>query len=174
MYTGNNINNKQELLLNSLTEFYKEKDYIKNTIIPTINGDMDISLRLLDWFITNYSKTNNTLYLLNNTHTRFVVYTDYKAQLKSFQKKNFDPFQRGNRIYFNYENEKYIETTVGQLNFFRWAIQNNIIEYVKMMKKDIEKDMNSYTKNKNFTTNVNKNIDKSLHKCNVEITLTFD
>ena len=43
-----------------------------------------------------------------------------------------------------------------------------------MMKKDIEKDMNSYTKNKNFIANVNKNIDKSLHKCNVEITLTFD
>ena len=172
MYTGININNKQELLLNSLTGFYKENPYIKDIIIPVINGDTDISLRLLDWFITNYSKTNNTVYLLKKD--RFVVYTDYKAQLKSFQKKNFDPFQRGNRIYFNYEDEKYIETTVGQLNFFRWAIQNNIIDYVKMMKKDIENDMNKYSKNKKTIRINNKCNDKSLHKCNVNITLSFD
>ena len=91
MYTGININNKQELLLNSLTGFYKENPYIKDIIIPVINGDTDISLRLLDWFITNYSKTNNTVYLLKKD--RFVVYTDYKAQLKSFQKKTLIHFK---------------------------------------------------------------------------------
>jgi hypothetical protein len=103
-------------------------------------------LRLLVWFITNYSKTYNSDYVLNKE--RFVVYTNYKSLLKSFQKKNFDPFQRGNRIYFNYEGDNYFETTVGQLNFFRWAIKNNIIEYVKMMKKDIEDNMNTCIKMK--------------------------
>ena len=81
-------------------------------------------------------------------------------------------FQRGNRIYFNYDEDKYIETTVGQLNFFRWAIQHNIIEYVKMMKTDIEKDMNLNSKSKKRIEN--KINDKALHRCNVNITLSFD
>jgi hypothetical protein len=165
----NNINNKQALLLSSLTNYYKENNHIKDTIIPIINGEVDISLRLLDWFITNYSKTYNSDYILNKE--RFVVYTNYKSQLKSFQKKNFDPFQRGNRIYFNYEGDNYFETTVGQLNFFRWAIKNNIIEYVKMMKKDIEDNMNTCIKMKKVSIKPNN---KPVHKCNVNIVLTFD
>jgi hypothetical protein len=78
---------------------------------------------------------------------QFNVYLNYKTQLKAYSKKQFDPFQRRERISFevqNANNEKQkIVTTIGQLNFFRWAIQNNILEYAERNVKDIEKDMNS-------------------------------
>jgi hypothetical protein len=70
------------------------------------------------------------------------VHTNYKGQLKAYSKRNFDPFCRRNRIRFYYEDNKYFITTVGQLNFFKWALENNIVDYVQKHMKDIEEDMN--------------------------------
>ena len=39
-----------------------------------------------------------------------------------------------------------IKTTVGQLNFFKWAIENNIISYIRQHIKDIEESMRSYVR----------------------------
>ena len=36
-----------------------------------------------------------------------------------------------------------IETTIGQLNFFKWAIDNLIIDYIKDNYEEIELDMNN-------------------------------
>ena len=41
-----------------------------------------------------------------------------------------------------YSKDNYVVTTVGQLNFFRWAIKNNIIDYVQKNLITIENDMN--------------------------------
>ena len=115
-------------------------------------------MRLIDWFVTNYSKKHNVSYVNKEKKENFKVYTSYKSQLKSYSKKQFDPFNRTERINFYYEKEKYITTTIGQLNFFRWAIQNNIIDYIRNNTKTIEDDMNSsvsYVYNKS-TDNDNK------------------
>ena len=84
---------------------------------------------------------------------RFVVYLNYKLQLKAYSKKYFDPFCRRERIFFHYKNEDYLETTVGQLNFFKWIIEHNIINYIKNNYEDIESDMQNTIKHesdKNF------------------------
>jgi hypothetical protein len=75
--------------------------------------------------------------------TRFKVYNDYKLKLKAYSKRNFDPFCRWERISIPYDEEKYMETTLGQLNFFKWAIENNIIDFIRNHYTDIEEDMNS-------------------------------
>jgi hypothetical protein len=36
-----------------------------------------------------------------------------------------------------------METTIGQLNFFKWAIENRIIEFIENHYDDIEADMNA-------------------------------
>jgi hypothetical protein len=36
-----------------------------------------------------------------------------------------------------------METTIGQLNFFKWAIDNNIIDFIKTNYDIIEDDMNA-------------------------------
>ena len=71
------------------------------------------------------------------------MYFDYKLKLKAYSKKRFDPFCRWDRISIPYKNETHIETTIGQLNFFKWAIENNVINYIEENYETIEKDMNS-------------------------------
>ena len=84
--------------------------------------------------------------------SRFKVYNDYKLKLKAYSKRRFDPFCRWDRIKMPFGNKEYsIETTIGQLNFFKWAIENKIIRYIEENYSVIEQDMNlnnSVSKNK--------------------------
>jgi hypothetical protein len=147
----NKLLSKEEVLLNSLHEFYKNKSNIEK-ILPIVTGNSDISLRVLDYFVTNYSKYNNVNIKKNNLG--YNVYQDYKNKLKSYNKRFFDPFCRinkknsTNKIAFKYDNDKCIITTIGQLNFFRWAIRNNIIDYVIEDHLKINEEMNKINNSK--------------------------
>lgn len=139
-------NNCQELLLSSLNNFYNKNTDFKLLLKLIINGNHKLSLRLIDWLITHYSKNKNIFYWIdvndnkniyyqlpnidNNNFKKINIYNDYRAQLKSYSKLNFDTFRRHERISFYINNNEFIETTVGQLNFFRWVFNNNIINYV--------------------------------------------
>lgn len=140
------VNVKQDLLMKSLTIFFKNNKKNLRKMVKIIQGKSTISLRIIDWFVTNYSKKNNTILkkprkTKNKDYTIFSIHHNYKTQLKSFSKKQFDPFRRNTRIDFEYEPGKTIETTVAQLNFFRWAFKNEIIIYIQKNYKVIEKDM---------------------------------
>ena len=106
-------------------------------------GPSQISLRLIDWFVTNYSKKKNIIISKekNGNITHFNVYLSYRAQLKAYSKQLFDPFRRRDRITFRYDQHNSIDTTIGQLNMFRWIIQNDILDYIQKNINDIEKDM---------------------------------
>ena len=136
------MNSKQDLLLESISSFFLNKSSNVDLLLQIIEGKYT-SLRLIDWFVTNYSKKHNISYSNKEKNENFKVYTSYKSQLKSYSKKQFDPFNRTERINFYYEKDRFITTTIGQLNFFRWAIQNNIIDYINNNCKNIEDDMNS-------------------------------
>jgi len=71
---------------------------------------------------------------------------NYKNQLKAYSKKLFDPFCRRERISFQIPGHDAFLTTVGKLNFFRWAIEKNIIEYLKVHRETVETEMNSHMK----------------------------
>ena len=62
-------------------------------------------------------------------------------------KKRFDPFCRWDRINVPYKDDKYIQTTIGQLNFFKWALENDVIRYIEENYANIEKDMNNRNSN---------------------------
>jgi hypothetical protein len=154
--------NNNELLMISLSKFYKNKSNMQK-MMPVITGKSSISLRLLDWFVTNYSKkkcTNITLEDGNNV-VHFNVFLSYKSQLKAYSKHQFDPFRRLDRITFYYEKDKSIETTIGQLNFFKWVIQNNILDYLLTQIADIEKDMLEAQKIQEKNTNNRKRAELS-------------
>ena len=91
-------------------------------------------------------ETTNLSNALKGNNKLFNVHYNYKAQLKAFNKKFFDPFCRGNRIPFFYDKDNCIITTIGQLNFFKWAISNDVVNYVTENLKDIEVDMNKTNK----------------------------
>jgi hypothetical protein len=136
---------KQDILLIPITNFFGEQNNLEILLGVLITGKYKVSLRIIDWFVTNYSKKYNIV-LQNRYNKPFIVYLEYKSQLKAYSKKQFDPFCRRARIYYEYEKDKKFETTIGQLNFFRWAIENNIIDYIVKNYNDIEKDMNDTLK----------------------------
>ena len=135
-----NYTTQNELLLNNLMDFYKDETNLTR-MLKIITGDSKISLRIVDWFATNYAKKYYTL--LVDGSRRFKVYYDYKLKLKAYSKKRFDPFCRWDRISIPYKNDTCIETTIGQLNFFKWAIENQVINYIEENYDTIEKDMNN-------------------------------
>jgi hypothetical protein len=132
---------QNDLLLNNLMDFYKQ-DNNMDKMLKIITGESRISLRIVDWFATNYAKKYYTLYSIDDSR-RFKVYVDYKLKLKAYSKKRFDPFCRWDRISIPYKDDTCIETTIGQLNFFKWALENKVIHYIEENYETIEKDMNS-------------------------------
>tara|TARA_Y100000389_G_scaffold44236_1_gene38933 strand:+ start:1926 stop:2603 length:678 start_codon:yes stop_codon:yes gene_type:complete len=188
------------ILLEPLKNFYSTKKNLellviilnnKNSNLIKNNNDKKISLRLIDWFVTNYCKKYKiSIQIKKNKKVNFIsIYDSYKSNLKAFSKKAFDPFRRKEKIFLNYDlkekkNNKdfkivftnnnirkynFIDTTIGQLNFFKWIIDNDIYTYIRDNKKSIENDMiNSQKENnikkldkKNLITKVVKNKDGS-------------
>ena len=177
---------QNSLLLTNLLKFYNKDDNMER-ILPIINGESIVSLRLIDWFATNYSKKNYTVYNLKvgSMEKRFKVYIDYKLKLKAYSKKRFDPFCRWERINIPYKNDTYIQTTIGQLNFFRWALENKILDYIEKNLVQINNDMNkrnstaknrkekSTTKTRKKREELSISASKSIKKEQVEIIVDF-
>ena len=137
------IHCKQELIIASLQRFYSGRQDL-DEIVELLKGTSEVSLRLVDWFVTNFAKAHSTSYILNGQE--FVVYMNYKNQLKAYSKKLFDPFCRRERISFQIPGHDAFLTTVGKLNFFRWALEKGILDYIKGHQPEIEKEMNAAMK----------------------------
>jgi len=161
------LSSKDDLLKIKLIEFYKEQSNL-DILLPIILQKTRLSLRSLDWFVTNYCKKYNISYL--NGEIMYFPFKSYKSQLKAYSKKFCDPFCRRDRIIFNYKdntihdynneiiklnNNNFIITTIGQLNFFKFAIQNGIINYAINNITDIENDMNNTLKNREREKKIN-------------------
>tara|TARA_B100001094_G_scaffold206673_1_gene200562 strand:- start:900 stop:1562 length:663 start_codon:yes stop_codon:yes gene_type:complete len=133
---GHRVAGRKEILLDRLKKYYSADNSSKATIVKNVVcGNTVLSLRIIDWFVTNYSRDYNIKYLKRGD--MFCVYSDYKNQLKAFSKKMFDPFCRRERETI----EEIGETTIGQLNFFKWAIECGVIEYAICHVKEIEQNM---------------------------------
>ena len=145
MNASSSYTTQNDLLLNNLMDFYKDEKTL-NRMLKIITGESKISLRIVDWFSTNYAKKYYTIFNIDEDSEnvrRFKVYVDYKLKLKAYSKKRFDPFCRWDRISIPYKKDTCIETTIGQLNFFKWALENKVIDYIEENYEVIEKDMNN-------------------------------
>ena len=145
MNASTSYTTQNDLLLNNLMDFYKDEKTL-NRMLKIITGESKISLRIVDWFSTNYAKKYYTIFNIDEdseNDRRFKVYVDYKLKLKAYSKKRFDPFCRWDRISIPYKKDTCIETTIGQLNFFKWALENKVIDYIEENYEIIEKDMNN-------------------------------
>jgi len=193
------LNRKQKKLVSRLNSAYCRTGKM-DRILPILTGKSKISLRLIDWFVTNYAKIFNTHYSINEyklkreirnkkgkfittktlkkdkilsstpptqiilTHQQtlqnsidsnksiienkdeyfnelFFVYPSYRQELKTNSKKRFDVFCRNGSFNYYYDDHKFIETNDGQLNFFDWADNMYVIDYIEEHYNEIEKDM---------------------------------
>ena len=141
----NNLMCKQTLLMNTLNIYFKDIEHL-NIMIPIIVGKSSISLRVLDWFVTNYAKKNNVSYDVfdkkTNLMKKFIVHIDYKSQLKAYSKKYFDPFCRRERIIFNDQNinEQYINESIRYPALKIVKGYNNLMpkDYVDLPSKEVD------------------------------------
>ena len=151
----------QDLLLSSISAYYTKSFDKRNLLDKIIQSEYKISLRVIDWFITHYTREKNIVVWLDTKNNnalvespihynadlkKFHIYLEYRAQLKSYTKMYFDPFRRHDRISFVITKRplKVTETTIGQLNFFRWIFQNNILQYIEKHQEQIEEDMTKF------------------------------
>ena len=175
---------QNELLLSKLMDYYNKSGLLEK-MTTIINGESNISLRIVDWFATNYSKKHWTQYYVGSNVFR--VYIDYKLKLKAYSKRRFDPFCRWQRITIPYRDDIFIETTIGQLNFFKWALENGVIDYIEEHYQEIESDMNTRnstsrkkepsldnTRTRKKREELSVSASKSIKKENVDIVVSFN
>ncbi len=162
-----NLFGKEIYYYNMLEKFFQNISYKEiERMIEIINGNNNVSLRFLDWFVTRYCYLYKLSIQFNNSFNKdnnFNINISYKAQLKSYKKKYFDPFRRKKKFFFIIEqsNKKsIILTTIGQLNFFRWAITNDVINYAETNYKSIIlkfNHVNSYFKKNKVSSTEEEN-----------------
>eukprot|EP00873_Tetraselmis_striata_P033698 jgi/Tetstr1/453962/TSEL_040881.t1 len=134
------MHQNQDILMLAINRFYSKADNIR-PMVSVVHGSSPASLRMIEWFITNHAKRNDVI--LARDGGQFNVYHSYRSALKTFSKEQFDPFRRHERIRFVYGDgpDDAIETTVGQLNFFKWAIETGVLDYIHENKRAIERAM---------------------------------
>lgn len=143
------LNNDAKLLkLHLFSKFYNNTDNLLK-VINIVKHNTVHSLRVLEWFCNNYSKKNNIIIKVSPTR-EINVYLEYKANIDSYTKEKFDPFNRDNKGYGKIDipipdapSLKKFETTVAQLNFFRWIIKNKVLDYIEKNMQKIKDDMNN-------------------------------
>ena len=169
---------KKDLVMKKLTTFYEEPKNLTR-MLDVVEGRSHISLRLLDWLITNYAKKNDIIYSIEKDGNvrQFMIYSNYRAQLKAYSKNMFDPFCRHERIKFTYGDNQILRTTIGQLNFFKWCIENLVLDYAENHFMEITEDMKERgridqpsSKKKELSISATKTI--STH--DVKIIVSFD
>jgi hypothetical protein len=168
------IQSQEQWVLFRLERFYNNQKNIEK-VKDILEGKSNLSLRLIDWFVTNYAKKFNTTFLTKEGN-HVIVYLSYKSHLKAYSKKMFDPFCRSKRIKFNS-----FETTVGQLNFFEWAINDEILDYLEKNYEAVHTDMETRLKEDNEENNthkkrheLSKSATNSLKYHDVRVTVKFD
>lgn len=167
------IQSQEQWVLYRLERFYNEKntDRVRNIL----TGNSNLSLRLIDWFVTNYAKKFNISYMTKaNKHV--IVYLSYKSHLKAYSKKMFDPFCRWKRIKFHD-----MDTTVGQLNFFEWALTDEVLDYLEKHRETVHADMETRLHEakdvegpKKKRHELSHSATKSMTRHNVRVTVKFD
>lgn len=129
------IKSQEQWVLHRLERFYSVPGNLEK-VESILSGTSNLSLRLIDWFVTNYAKKYDVAFVAKERYV--IVYLSYKSHLKAYSKKMFDPFCRCKRIKF-----KGLDTTVGQLNFFEWIITDEIINYLENHREAVHADMES-------------------------------
>jgi hypothetical protein len=128
--------NKRDILLSSINNFYLDEKN-RTTLLNILHKKNDISLRNLEWFITNYAKKNHTSYTTTDGKI-FTVHCAYKSSLNGYSKQLFDPFCRSEKFLYHVPGTTHeIHTTIAQLNFIRWCIKYKIIDYILSNKSEL-------------------------------------
>jgi len=123
--------------MNSLQRFYSSKENFEKFNLMRDTQKNGISLRTFDKYTTQYVLSNTVIF----PGTYKSVHDSYREQLKSWTKDMFDPNARDHTNKNTPSTDDDLlrlfsmlipkvgtieDTNIGQLNFFRWVIRNDI------------------------------------------------
>lgn len=161
---------KQNLIVESLCAHFRDETRFKR-IKPYLLDTSGVSMRLLDWMVTNYAKQKKLVIPFPHTCVPSTtqaatqeeeapgcltpqpnacpavptsVWHSYRNFLRSYSKRNFDPFCRRTRLMVTFDADvdklTYV-TTAAKLNFLRWALDTGVLDYCETNISTIEKAM---------------------------------
>lgn len=159
------IDQRQKICLQNELVSYFTPEKIENILIPILSqrgmpsshrsqspeshkSKCRISLRLLDWFVTNYSKNKSVHFMHPVKKKPINVFSMYKKFLRGYKRTLFDPFRRKAIVCFMWKGRIY-NTTVGQLNFLKFCDNYAILDYTMEHHDEIDENMtNALTRSK--------------------------
>lgn len=163
-------------LLDRLCEYYNQNPNAFRVMIDVVRGssvnsalcngfdsipESNISLRMIDFFVTSYTKMANQHGAIIQSHCQIDdvqyrrnlneireldTYGLYRRELQFYNKRLFDPFARVIRsggvrklnLYYNLQHftrgadeVHCLSTTAAQLNFFRWFTENDLMPLIR-------------------------------------------
>lgn len=95
------------------------------------------SFRKIEWFLTRFAIRSPIEVGFHQD-----IGAEYRNQMLKYGKRYFDPFKRTNKIAIDHNGVQF-ETSIGQLNFFRWAYMNGVLDYVNDNIELITQEMNT-------------------------------
>lgn len=119
-----NYKSKSFIILQSVTFYFQKNKNNYFQLINILQNKNKISINFINWFIAVYC--NNNIIFINDK----LISSSFKTANKYYSKKYFNPLKKGDNIKIMLNNAE-LESSVCQLNFFKWAYTNNIIEYIE-------------------------------------------
>lgn len=123
---ASSVDRGEELLLDDLLHFFVDEGHARDALILLKQGNRErksgVSLRFLERICAGDSGVWSRVPLR--------IRISYKEELARFSKHHFDPFARRAKRAVTIGGEQVI-TSAAQLNFFRWAIRNDVLEYAR-------------------------------------------
>jgi len=143
-YDPKRISRRHGHRLAEIAPFYTD-EVVMELLVPIIDQTYDVSLRALDWAVVNWSKKHRIVCKVDTGNGRMDVvniFSVYKDVLRRWRRRMFDPFRRRERVYFRHPHTGAVySSTVGQLNFIKWARTFGVIEQARAHLRQIETDM---------------------------------
>ena len=129
-----------ESLKHSLSEYFSCGEAF-DRIFPVITRTSEVSLRLLEYFVVNHCRLHLVRFPFHGQSVD--VYASYRKQLKLVSKNVFDPFRRGEKFVVRHGSDA-MTTTWAQLSFFRWVLENGVLEYIENHLADLQGSMKQF------------------------------
>ena len=86
-YDTNLFTDRHIMCLNSEIIPYFDKSKMQTVVTPILEQKSDISLRLLDWLVTNHAKQKFIQFKHSVTGESVVIFYMYKKYLRSYKRK---------------------------------------------------------------------------------------
>jgi hypothetical protein len=132
------LKTSSELILDHMKKVYSENNYeYYHKFKDFLEGKYGFSIRDVERFVVNYCREKGVSVVVKGE--LIVLHDDYKLQLASCSKKNFDQFGRSERIQFTPAPGvlEPIDTTVAQLNHFSWYFRRMVLDYMLAHRAEI-------------------------------------